>query len=410
MPDALMQMKRMPRDFFFRVCFLLVFFLSNALLSRCASSRQQPGSFQPRADGEWKTSTFAEAGFDEVALRTCLNEILSRDANFHSLIVERSGRLVVEAYRSGRDRPFNHLYGSTFPFTQSEFDARTLHDVRSSTKSVIGILYGIALAKKLVPQPDESVVANYPGLENISDDKKAITYEHLLTMSSGLEWNEWVPFFVSDETPLLWKKDLAQYFFNRPLTSHPGSTFNYSGGSTAVLADTLSRALHSSSGKTLEEFARSELFEKLGITQWEWVLDFRDRPMPHAGLRLRPRDMAKLGRLMLNGGVFHGIQIVPGSWVEASIKKRIQTGVRVFSGTNRELGYGYQWWTGETEVKGRMVEWKAAIGNGGQQIILIPAFDMSIVMTAGDYGSPDMIHTEATFMDAILQTFVETSN
>ena len=142
-----------------------------------------------------------------------------------------------------------------------------------------------------------------------------------------------------------------------------------------MLADILTRV----TGTPLRDFARTALFEPLGITDWEWVADLHGRPMAFTGLRLRPRDMAKLGRLVLNHGQWRGRQLVPADWIAASLQPRISTG---FGG----LQYGYLWWTGTVAWKGQQLPWSAAFGNGGQRIFILPALDLTVVITSGAYG------------------------
>ena len=149
-----------------------------------------------------------------------------------------------------------------------------------------------------------------------------------------------------------------------------------------MLADLLVRA----AGKGLIDIAREDLFEPLGIQDFQWALDFRGRPLPHAGLRLRPRDMVKIGRLVLNGGVWNGKQIIRRDWIETSTRRHLDTGVTLLGANEESLGYGYQWWTGSSLVKGRHVAWSAAVGNGGQRIFVVPELDLVVVTTAGDYG------------------------
>jgi CubicO group peptidase (beta-lactamase class C family) len=101
-----------------------------------------------------------------------------------------------------------------------------------------------------------------------------------------------------------------------------------------------------------------------------------------AGLRLRPRDLAKIGRMVLDHGQWHGRQVVPASWVAASLAEHIPTG------DGRQ--YGYQWWVGRAEWRGKVMPWSGAIGNGGQRLYVLPELDMAVVITAGEYNSADI--------------------
>jgi CubicO group peptidase (beta-lactamase class C family) len=340
-------------------------------------------------------------GFDAPALSTVLNNAQNGDANIHSLVIERRGRMIAEIYRPGSDKTMMKRYGMGNPFASDiAFDADTLHDVRSVSKSVTALLFGLVKYEKILPPPETSVLSVYPDLADLATEARGrITFAHLLTMTSGLNWREWGRgFLTSDETSLLWKDDPVRFMLDRDQAAEPGAKFNYGGGHTAVLADTLVKK----TGRPLAELARTELFEPLGITRWEWATDSKDRPLAHAGLRLTPRDMAKIGRLVLNKGLWNGKRVLSQSWIESSTRAHITTGIDIFSASGQTLDYGYQWWVGKTVLPNRSITWSAAVGNGGQRIYVVPELDMVVVTTAGDYGSLPIHKTIAQIFDAIV--------
>jgi CubicO group peptidase (beta-lactamase class C family) len=342
----------------------------------------------PLADADWAVAAPAASGFDEPALCALLEAVAAGKHNIHAVLVERRGRLVAEEYRAGRDRPVDVLYGLGNPFAPDvAFGVDVLHDVRSVSKSVVGLLVGIALRDGRITSPSTPVLDALPDLADLrAGGRDAITIEHLLTMTSGLDWNEWdAGPLTSDEVRLLWKRDLVRFVFDRPLVATPGSTFNYNGGGTSVLAVLLARA----SGKTLPELAREQLFAPLGITQWTWATDVHDRPLAHAGLRLRPRDMMKIARLAIDRGRWREQQVVPEAWVAESLRPHVATRVDLAGIAPAGAHYGYQWWTGAIDWHGREIAWGAAFGNGGQRIFVVPDLDLGVVTTAGDYGSID---------------------
>jgi CubicO group peptidase (beta-lactamase class C family) len=139
--------------------------------------------------------------------------------------------------------------------------------------------------------------------------------------------------------------------------------------------------LQQATGKWLDEFAKEVLFEPLGITKFEWVrLPASREPAAGSGLRLRPRDLAKIGQLVIDKGVWKGQRIVSEKWIEESTLTR-QEGLFGIS----SLGYGYQWWTDYKADSGRQIAWTCAQGFGGQRIYTVPAFDLVVVITAGLY-------------------------
>ncbi len=356
---------------------------------------------QPISDQFWKSANTNEVGFNSEPFCQMLRDSVAETTNLHSLLIERNGKLIVEIYQNGTDSPLNVRYGFRFPFSgDSSFDTQTLHDVRSVSKSVVSLLFGIAIDKKLAPEIDSSVLKSFPELSSLnSEGRDSITWRHLLTMSSGLDWDEWGhSFLTSDEIRLSWKNDLVHFVLDRPMIRTAGKTFDYNGGSTAILAEVLTKT----SGKSLSTLSKEWLFDPLNIKEYEWATDFHDRALAFAGLRLRPRDMLKLGRLMLNGGVWEKKQIVPKKWVLDSLKPQISTNITMFSGNGSPIKYGYQWWVGETHLHDRTISWQTALGNGGQRIYLIPELDMVVVTTAGEYGALGIHKEIAVLLDKII--------
>ena len=204
-----------------------------------------------------------------------------------------------------------------------------------------------------------------------------------MTMSSGLDWHEPSTYNSrNDEMSVYWRSSQSRYLFDRPAAAPAGTLYNYNGGGTAVLAQILAERV----GISLPDYARKVLFEPLGITNWEWPNDVRGRPLAFAGLRLRSRDLARIGRMVIGEdkirGKWLGKQIVPSAWLTDSLRGQIDMGY--------ELGwqYGYQWWGGKIEAVGEKRDWSGGFGNGGQRLFLVPELDLVVVITAGEYGKP----------------------
>jgi CubicO group peptidase (beta-lactamase class C family) len=329
-----------------------------------------------RIDDGWETAAPGASGFDPAALCSVLESVASGGANVHGVVVERRGRLVAEMYRRGKDRSIWSLFAH-----DTDFGPTVRHDLRSVTKTVVSLLFGIA-ARQHGIDVHSSPLDLYPSYASLrSPERDAITLEHLLTMSSGLEWHENVASygsFTNDETRLYWDWAPYRYVLSRPIVAKPGTRFDYNGGGTAVLGDIIVQTTHT----PLRDFARTALFEPLGIRDWEWVADPYGHPLAFAGLRMRPRDLAKIGRLVLGHGTWEGRQIVPSDWVTASLVAHIATG--------DGLSYGYQWWMGTIDRDGRPIAWAAAFGNGGQRLFVVPDLDLAVVVTAGTYNDPQI--------------------
>ncbi|WP_246191737.1 serine hydrolase domain-containing protein [Pseudoxanthomonas gei] len=244
--------------------FLLVLLLLAlwACLLRPVSPRVGPDPVDI-GDG-WKRSTPAAQGIDGLALDRALNSLLDAPLNVHGVLVERHGALVAEYYQGGTDRSVYALVS-----TRRSFGPTTRQDVRSVGKSITGLLYGIALQEGKVPAPSTPVLGAYPALADLATPaRQRIRIEDLLNMASGLRWQEGGT-GVNDELRLFWKRDLARYVLGHEMAVAPDTRFNYNGGGTALLADLITRG----SGQSLDAYARSRLFQPLGIDDWEWVAD-----------------------------------------------------------------------------------------------------------------------------------------
>ena len=357
----------------------------------CSASAAPPCDAPVQLNDGWQIEPSpATAGFDADNLCAILRNLADGDSNFHSLIVVRHGQLVAEVYHAGKDERVKDLFRTT-----RTFDANTLHDIRSISKSVTSLLWGIAQGQGKTPPLDTPVLSLFPELRNLNGDgREAITLSQMLSMSSGLAWNEWraTSLFNNDEFGLFWHTSQARYVFNRAMAAPAGTQFNYNGGNTAVLAQLLTDRV----GMPLPEYARRQLFEPLGITDWEWVDDYRGRPLAFAGVRLRPRDLARIGQLVLQHGQWNGRQLVPAEWIAESTRAHIDTGM--------SLQYGYQWWLGKVVAGGTEQAWVGGIGNGGQRLWIVPGLDMVMVTTAGDYIQRASWKQAETLFDHVMAT------
>ena len=125
----------------------------------------------------------------------------------------------------------------------------------------------------------------------------------------------------------------------------------------------------------------------MGIKDWEWVTDLHGRALAFTGLRLRPRDLLKLGQLVLDKGQWQGRQLVPAQWIEESTQMHISTGFKSPILPDETIGYGYQWWTGHVLWHGQRLAWSAGFGNGGQRLFVLPDLNLTMAIAAGGYNS-----------------------
>jgi CubicO group peptidase (beta-lactamase class C family) len=319
-------------------------FVSAILLSACAGSPVSQKNQWPTA--EWRSSTPERQGMDSAPLALMMERIKSEQIGLHSVVIVRHGCIVAEAYFQ-------------------PYDAQRKVEIYSVTKSVVSALVGIAIKQGAIDGVGHKVLDYFPDLAVANNDarKRAITLEQLLTMSSGLKWSDDANNGEMDQS-----QDAVKYVLDRPMADAPGQVFAYNSGAPTILTAILRKA----TGKSASDFAAENLFGPLGITDFGWRTDRNGLEAGGAGIRLTPRDMAKLGYLYLREGFWEGKQIVPGSWVKASFEKRMDPKME----GEKRSGYGYLWWLQSFGAS-------SAQGLGGQYIILVPAQDLEVVFTAG---------------------------
>jgi CubicO group peptidase (beta-lactamase class C family) len=362
----------------FAALFMLAASAADAQVNQFSTDQRNLACGSPASlnDG-WPTATPESVSLDGSRLCGIAARLAATNANMHAVLIARHGKLVFEQYFTGHDELWGTARGPI------EFDAANKHDMRSVSKSVTSLLVGIGIDRELIKSVDEPILKFFP---DYAAQKTAgwdnITLRHLLTMSSGMQWDQNRPWAdpQNDERQLSIEADPFRYVLSKPIAAPPDTVWNYNSGGTDLLGNVIERV----SGKSLEAFAREALFAPLGISDWEWMKYRNEHISPAAGLRLRPRDAAKIGQLVLNKGAWGGTQIVSAKWIEQSVTPRFQA-IGFFGGL---FYYGQQWWMGRTLSGDKDVKWIAAQGLGGQRIFIVPELDLVIVTTSGLYGSP----------------------
>lgn len=290
----------------------------------------------------------------------------------HAVLVVHEGEIIGESYFAGEDQKWGT------PLGERAHGPDTLHDLRSVTKPVVGLLYGIALAEGKVPPVDAPLIAQFPDYPDLAADpaRQDILVAHALSMTMGTTWNEDLPYSDprNSEIAMEMADDRCRYVLEQPVVEAPGSRWVYNGGAVALVA----RLIADGVGMPIDEYARETLFEPLGITDYEWVPGADGVPSAASGLRMKIHDVAKIGRLIVRSGDFGGRQIVPADWLKVSFMPQaaVEGGLR----------YGYFWWLAG---QGEPPIWVAGFGNGGQRLTIQPGIDLVIVIFAGNYNQPD---------------------
>jgi CubicO group peptidase (beta-lactamase class C family) len=358
-----------------RLVLAAVFAAAGSIATAYAETSPACGTPTALNDG-WTIASPESVGLDSERLCMIAARMKETDANIHAVVIVRHGKLVFEQYFAGPDERW--LVAGWF-----DHDATIRHDMRSASKSVISLLVGIAIDRKLIASAEEPVVKFFPEYAAVkSPGWDQVTIRHLLRMSSGIQWDEnrgWND-PKNDEPHLAGEADPVRYILSKPIAAPPDTVWTYNGGGTELLGNILETV----TGKPLEAFAREALFGPLGISDWEWMKYGNGKVASAIGLRARPRDAAKIGQMVLNRGAWDGKQIVSSEWIEQSVRPRYQA-IGYFSGI---MFYGQQWWLGRSFAREREVKWIAAQGSGGQRLFIVPDRDLVVMTNSGRYFQP----------------------
>jgi CubicO group peptidase (beta-lactamase class C family) len=292
-----------------------------------------------------------EAGMDPEVLDEARRYAFDPAKNTQGVVILRHGKLVAEWYADGRD-------------------ADSFAASWSMAKSFTSALVGIALEEGAIPslgQPVADYIQEWMGSHH-----EEITLEHLLTMSSGLDWNETDDLSESDVVALGLAGEPLAIAIDQPRLVPPGTVFNYSSGDTMLL----SKVIQDATGMSVGEYAESRLFSRIGVAPAEWWRDVGGTTLSFCCLDMSTRDFARFGQLFLDGGRWRGEQVVPAGWVQAST-----------SPSATFEGYGYQWWlTGRTSSLPE--DTYTARGHDGQYVHVIPSLALVVVRNGLYYKYP----------------------
>jgi CubicO group peptidase (beta-lactamase class C family) len=339
----------------------------------------------------------AAASSTDVAQRLAEAGGAGKLSGLHVLLVSQGGKLVFEHYGQGVDESWGTPLGSVM------FAPDVLHDLRSVSKSVVGLAYGIALAAGKVPPADAKLYDQFPEYADLASQpgRDKITIHHVLSMTLGFEWDELAIVYGdprNGETAMDAAPDRYRFILERPIVGEPGVKWTYCGGATALLGRLIARG----TGEALPAYCRRVLFDPLGFGPSDWSLGRDGEPRAASGLRLLPRDLVKIGQLMLAGGAWNGTSVVPAEWV-----KRVTTPVVP---TGKIRSYGYHWYMGDyaAAVNAQPLHWFGGVGWGGQYLFVIPARDLAVAIHCGNYrrsGEEQTAVMRAVMTEVVLPSF-----
>lgn len=344
------------------IIFLFILFYS------CAYHENSKYNKPDQLDDGIQTSTLTDVGMDEKLINAMQDSITAGGySNIHSVLILRNNKLVYEKYWPGHDESRGTDFTGLIDHHRD-----SLHDIRSITKSITSAAVMLTLDLGKIKNLDQRLFDFFPEFSKYAEGRKRnITIRHLLTMTSGLNWQEEQSYNDS-----LKKHDVSyalDFILRQPIVNEPGSKFNYNSGSTQLLAQIVEKA----TGMDIEKFTVKHLFEPLRIKHFEWTKEKNGLISAWAGLRMRSRDIMKFGILYLNGGKWNDKQIISNSLVDESMRTHIYS--------EEPYGYGYQFWTLVDSVQEQSVKTIEASGNGGQKIEMNISKNLILVITAGNY-------------------------
>ncbi|MFC1726138.1 serine hydrolase domain-containing protein [candidate division KSB1 bacterium] len=350
----------------------------------------------------WETGSLNSAGMDEAQLVDLMNE-LDRigEHKIHSILIVKDGKLVFEEYFPGEKFKLARYTGET------GFNRSDTHTLCSATKSFTSALLGIAIDKGYLQSVNQKVFDFFPeysDLLTITPEKGDLTIEHLLTMTSGLEYDDATySYFDSrnDMNGMFESNEPARFLLSKELETIPGTVFKYNNNNTNILGEIIYRA----TGQRLDYFSENYLFYKLGITDFEWQVTQAGLVLASGELMLCSRDMAKFGQLFLNTGKWENERVISEEWISISTQKHFDPN-NYTDAFRWADGYGYQWWLWDLNSQGRNFCAYMASGWGGQWIIQIPELDIVFVTTGGNYYTAEIIPIKSIIEDYIIPSIL----
>ncbi|WP_461102835.1 serine hydrolase domain-containing protein [Spirosoma koreense] len=284
-----------------------------------------------------------------------------------AILVEQDDKMIIEEY-------FN------------QFKKDTPHDTRSSFKSITSLLAGIAIDKKLLAL-DDRLGRFFPELKD--EGKRNIRLQHLLEMRSGLNCEEFYEIGPECEDQMVQTQDWIAYCLGVNLVSQPGLNWSYNSNDPMLVGELIARA----SGMSVMEFAKKYLFQPMGITDYKWTVSPKGQGMTAGSFYMKPGDMLKIINLVKNKGNWNGHQIVSANWIATSTNCRIPIDFsftrysRLANAHYESARYGFFWYKEHLQYKDIDTDVLFASGNGGQYMMLLPAYNLTAVFTGSNYGN-----------------------
>ena len=368
------------RKYLFR---LLLIFGFLGIPASCTDSPNDPSDnnnvypIPEQIDDGWETASLPSVGLNEIKLLQMLGYLQGYpDHKIHCITIVKNNKLVFEEYFPGDKFNLGQYTGET------GFNREDTHNLCSATKSFVSACMGIAIDKGFIQSVEQKISEFFPEHSDLFQNnplKQTITLKHLLTMSSGIQWDDETYYYNdprNDIYQLFTVSDPIRYILSKEIIEIPGTVFAYRNCNTNLLGEIIRKT----TGQRLDAFAENYLFSKLGITEYEWQMLHNNVVFCSGDLRLCSRDMAKFGQLFFSGGVWDQEQVISVNWTNESVQTRF-----FMPASWWEDGYGYQWWTKTFHSSSNSYGSYFAQGWGGQCIFVFPENNMIVAFTGGNY-------------------------
>ena len=317
------------------------------------------------AEDGWPVSALSAENIDEEQIGRLVESVLREEQGRpEAILIARNGKLVVEEY----------FYG---------YSRHRLHLIASVTKNVTSLLFGIARDRGYMgdlEQPVYTFFSEYRGKKWI-DRQYPITLAHLLTMSAAIEWNK----SVQDAWGRLTRNDdWLGYLLDLDQVGTPGEAAFYNTGLSTLLGGVIRNA----TGKYADEFAEETLFADLDVSSYRWSQAGDGTRETGGGLSLTAYDLAKIGQLVLDKGVWNGKRVVSDSWITESVKRHLPLAEGSLGASRYVTGFAYHWFNQSYEVDGITIQAIVGKGYGGQYLGIFPSLNTVVVLNNGEWGMP----------------------
>lgn len=351
--------------------------------SGAGSEVQEPVDTGVWPGESWATSTPEAEGIPSGAIDSLVADLASGEYGLvDAFLLIRNGKIVADhRFENNYDSigalydTTNHHYNYDHPDWHPYLKGTDLHTMQSVTKSVMSAALGIAIDEGLIAGVQVPVYSFFGDYAPFTTDarKDATTLEDFLTMRSGIEWNTAGGYSDSEHSTIQLEAsdEWIRFILEHPTDTLPGEVFEYNDGVSVLIG----KIIREATGQRMDEWARSRIFEPIGIDEFHWKITPDGEADTEGGLYLTTHDLARFGYLFLRGGRWNGRQIISEEWVEASTSPVVPDVAP--NNDRQDSGYGYQWWVPDQE-DGRATVF-AGNGYGGQFVLIVPELDIVAV-------------------------------